>query len=242
MKIGILITSISNFGQKGFYNAQEIGLAKSMAKICETVEVYKLVPIAQEKKTEKICENAVLYLIPSKNSGINGAMNVDELNQSLAALIHFSDTQFSVSKVYHWCKKNSVQYVPYIGVVESHSTSRLKQVITNLLFEKNLAAYRKCYCCVKTPTVQKLLSGMGVKNTIVTPVGLDLDLLHKDYKDTPILELKNKYGYCEADKVLLFIGRMIDEKQPVRMIDILAKIREKDTSYKLLMVGTGSFR
>ena len=93
MKIGILITSISNFGQKGFYNAQEIGLAKSMAKICETVEVYKLVPIAQEKKTEKICENAVLYLIPSKNSGINGAMNVDELNQSLAALIHFSDTQ-----------------------------------------------------------------------------------------------------------------------------------------------------
>lgn len=242
MKIGILITSISNFGQKGFYNAQEIGLAKSMAKICETVEVYKLVPIAQEKKTEKICENAVLYLIPSKNSGINGVMNVDELNQSLAALIHFSDTQFSVSKVYHWCKKNSVQYVPYIGVVESHSTSRLKQIITNLLFEKNLAAYRKCYCCVKTPTVQKLLSGMGVKNTIVTPVGLDLDLLHKDYKDTPILELKNKYGYCEADKVLLFIGRMIDEKQPVGMIDILAKIREKDTSYKLLMVGTGELK
>ncbi len=38
------------------------------------------------------------------------------------------------------------------------------------------------------------------------------------------------------------IGRMIDEKQPVRMIDILAKIREKDTSYKLLMVGTGELK
>lgn len=242
MRIGILITSISNFGQKGFYNAQEIGLAKAMAKICENVEVYKLVPIDQEKKTEKICENAVLHLIPSKNSGINGVINVNELNQSLTALIHFSDTQFSVPKVYHWCEKKGVQYVPYIGVVESHSTSRLKQVITNLLFKKNLTVYRKCSCCVKTPAVQKILMGMGVKNTSVTPVGLDLDLLHADYKDAPVLELKNKYGYCEADKVLLFIGRMIDEKQPVKMIDILAKIREKDTSYKLLMVGTGELK
>lgn len=242
MRIGILITSISNFGQKGFYNAQEIGLAKAMTKICENVEVYKLVPMDQEKKTERICENAVLHLIPSKNSGINGVINVNELNQSLTALIHFSDTQFSVPKAYHWCEKNGVQYVPYIGVVESHSTSRLKQVITNLLFKKNLTVYRKCFCCVKTPTVQKILMGMGVKNITVTPVGLDLDLLHEDYKDALVLELKNKYGYCEADKVLLFIGRMIDEKQPIRMIDILAGIRENDTSYKLLMVGTGELK
>lgn len=39
-------------------------------------------------------------------------MNVDELNQSLAALIHFSDTQFSVSKVYHWCKKKQCSVCP----------------------------------------------------------------------------------------------------------------------------------
>ena len=32
MKIGILITSISNFGQSGFYNSQEIGLAKALSK------------------------------------------------------------------------------------------------------------------------------------------------------------------------------------------------------------------
>ena len=242
MKIGILITSISNFGQKGFYNAQEIGLAKAVAKHCGRVEVYKLIPIDQDKKTEKICENAELHLIPAKNSGINGVINVDDLEKSLDALIHFSDTQFSVPKVYGWCVKNVVQYVPYIGVVESHSTSKLKQVITNLLFQKNLAIYRKCACCVKTPTVQQQLRGMGVKNTTVTPVGLDLDLLHADYETGSVSELKKKYGYCESDKILLFIGRMIDEKQPVRMIDILAEIRKKDTNYKLLMVGTGELK
>lgn len=242
MKIGILITSISNFGQKGFYNAQEIGLAKAVAKHCGRVEVYKLIPIDQDKKTEKICENAELHLIPAKNSGINGVINVDDLEKSLDALIHFSDTQFSVPKVYGWCVKNAVQYVPYIGVVESHSTSKLKQVITNLLFQKNLAIYRKCACCVKTPTVQQQLRGMGVKNTTVTPVGLDIDLLHVDYETASVSELKKKYGYRESDKVLLFIGRLIDEKQPVRMIDILAEIRKKDTNYKLLMVGTGELK
>lgn len=242
MKTGILITSISNFGQKGYYNAQEIGLAKAMAKLCSRVEVYKLIPIDQDNKTEKICENAELHLIPAKNSGINGVINIEELDKSLNALIHFSDTQFSVPKVYAWCKKNCVQYVPYIGVVESHSTSKLKQLITNLLFQKNLAVYRKCACCVKTPTVQKQLTDMGVKNTTVAPVGLDLDLLHADYETASVSGLKKKYGYHEADKVLLFIGRMIDEKQPVRMIDILAEIRKKDAAYKLLMVGTGELK
>lgn len=242
MKVGILITSIGNFGQKGYYNAQEIGLAKSMAKTCEAVEVYKLIPIDQEKKTEKICENAVLHLVPSKNFGINGVINVGNLEKSLDALIHFSDTQFSVPKVYAWCRKNGVQYVPYIGVVESHSTNKLKQMITNLLFQKNLAVYRKCVCCVKTPTVQKILRGMGVKNTTVVPVGLDQDLLHADYESASVSGLKKKYGYHEADKVLLFIGRMIDEKQPVRMIDILAEIRKKDAAYKLLMVGRGELK
>lgn len=242
MIIGILITSISNFGQKGFYNAQEIGLAKAMAKLCSKAEVYKLIPIDQDKKTEKICENAEIHFIPAKNSGINGVMNVEEMDKSLDALIHFSDTQFSVPKVYAWCRKNGVQYVPYIGVVESHSTSKLKQVITNLLFQRNLVVYRKCVCCVKTPTVQSLLRGMGVKNTIVAPVGLDLDLLHADYETATISGLKRKYCYHESDKVLLFIGRMIDEKQPVRMIDVLAEIRKKDAAYKLLMVGTGELK
>ena len=37
MCIGLLITSIGNFGQKGFYNAQEIGLAKELDKLFDEV-------------------------------------------------------------------------------------------------------------------------------------------------------------------------------------------------------------
>lgn len=239
MKIGILITSISNFGQKGYYNSQEVGLAKALAETCEKVEVYKLISIGQEKKTESICGNVVMHFIPSRNSGINGIINVEILDSSLDALIHFSDTQFSVPKVYKWCTEKKVQYIPYIGVVESHSTSRLKQIITNFLFKKNLAVYRKCMCCVKTPTVKKKLMSMGVDNMVIVPVGLDMDLLQKAYESSSILDLKKKYGYCEEDKVLLFIGRLIEEKQPVRMIEILSEMRKKDHTYQLLIVGSG---
>lgn len=242
MKIGILITSVSNFGKKGYYNAQEIGLAKALSEICDVIEVYKLVLLGMEKQTEQICENAYLHLIPAKNMGINGLICVEELDDSLNALIHFADTQFSVPTVYKWCVKKYIQYVPYIGVVESHSDNRMKQMITNFLFGKNLAIYRKCICCVKTPIVQQLLMEMNVKRTVVTPVGLDLDLLHADYKNASIGDLKKKYGYDESDKVLLFIGRMIDEKQPLRMLDILSKLRKKNENYKLLMIGEGKLK
>lgn len=47
MRIGLLITSIGNFGQKGFYNAQEIGLAKELDKLFDEVIVYKAVSDSQ---------------------------------------------------------------------------------------------------------------------------------------------------------------------------------------------------
>ena len=62
MRIGLLITSIGNFGQKGFYNAQEIGLAKELDKLFNEVIVYKAVPLSAEKSKSLIdcCEHATL--------------------------------------------------------------------------------------------------------------------------------------------------------------------------------------
>lgn len=241
MKIGILITSISNFGQKGFYNAQEIGLAKALSKKFDDVKVYKLVSFDEERKIETIknSPNVKVYFIPSKNHGINGVINVSILDKELDALIHFSDTQFSVPTVYKWCKKSKVIYIPYIGVVESHSTSKIKRFITNIMFRRNIDIYKKCSCCVKTPFVQNELKTLGVNETIVTPVGLDLDLLKDDFTKYDVIALKKKYGYKKNDKVILFVGRLIDEKQPIRMLEIFADVLKIDNNYKLMMIGTG---
>lgn len=244
MNIGILITSISNFGQKGFYNAQEVGLAKALSKDSDVVKICKLIPVEEPRRTEKISgyPNIEIKFIPAKNFGINGMLCLKELDKTLNALIHFSDTQFSVTKAYRWCKRQNVRYIPYIGVIESHSTSRIKQLITNFMFRRNIAVYKKCVCCIKTPTVEDQIKKLGITQTVVTPVGLDADLLQSDYHQYDSVPLKKKYGYQSDDKVLLFIGRLIDEKQPVRMIDILSEIRKKDQSYKLFIVGEGELK
>ena len=52
MKIGLLDTCIGNFGQKGFYNTQEIGLGKALLQHAEEVYVYKLLPQSAEYQEE----------------------------------------------------------------------------------------------------------------------------------------------------------------------------------------------
>ena len=241
MNIGILITSISNFGQKGYYNSQEVGLAKALSPLCGEVTIYKLVPLGEEKRTEGIVgyENLEIRYLPAKNFGINGKLDIRDLDGNLDALIHFSDTQFSVPKAYAWCRKNGIKYLPYIGVLESHSTSKLKETITNVMFSRNLRVYKACTCLVKTPKVAEELAKKGVVQTTVTPVGLDLSLLKQDFESVSKEALKQKYGFSAEDKVILFIGRMTQEKRPLEMLELFSKVYQKDHRYRLLMVGSG---
>lgn len=241
MRIGLLITSIGNFGQKGFYNTQEIGLAKALDSLVDEVVVYKLVSAKDKKYTEKIenCKHSNIIFLPAKSYGINGILDTKVLDVSLDALIYFSDTQFCVPKVYKWAKNNNVKFFPYIGVIESHSTSKLKKAFVDWMFRRNLKVYRENHCFVKTPTVKDELEKVGVQNIAVVPVGLDLSLMKADYKTYNAVELKKKYGYEASDKVLLFIGRFIEEKQPLRMVEIFSEIYQQDTKYRLLMVGYG---
>ena len=51
MRVGLLITSIGSFGKKGFYNAQEIGLAKALDSLVDEVKVYRLVSVEMENCT-----------------------------------------------------------------------------------------------------------------------------------------------------------------------------------------------
>lgn len=244
MRVGVLVPSIGQFGDRLFYNAQEIGLAKALDGFCEEVKVYRLVDISCEASVEQLegCRNAHIQFIPSKRIGSNGLLDLSLLDKTLDALVFFSDTQFLVPAVCRWARKNNVAVVPYIGVTRSHSTSKLKRTVMDLLSGRNVAVYKKLHCAVKTPAVQKDLEKLGVGAVTVTPVGLDLSLLKQDYMDTDISGLKQKYGYTPEEKVLLFIGRMTEEKQPLRMIDLFDRLHRRDSGYKLLMVGTGELR
>ena len=244
MRIGILVPSIGAFGQKGFYNAQEIGLAKALGRLCSEVKVYRLIDRFAEERTGQIegCNNATVWFLPAKRIGNNGFVDLSILDSMLDALVFFSDTQIIVPQVARWAKRNGVLLLPYIGVIESHSASKLKKTVMDFLFARNVAIYKKHHCMVKTPKVKEALHQLGVNQITVAPVGLDLSLLKADYTQADTEMLKQKYGYATKEKVLLFVGRMTEEKQPLRMIGLFDKLYHQDCDYRLLMVGVGELR
>ncbi len=244
MRVGLLITSIGNFGKNGYYNAQEIGLAKELDKLVDEVIIYKLVTKTQKDSVKQIqkCRHVVVKTISAKNYGVNGILDVKILDKTLNALVYFSDTQMCVPKVYRWAMKNNIKLFPYIGVIKSHSRNFLKRLMIDGLATRNLAVYKLCYCFAKTPAVEQELINKGIKNTSLTPVGLDSDLLKVNFKNTDKITLKHKYGFQANDKIILFVGRMTEEKEPLKMLDLISKLNYRDNRYKLLMVGTGPLK
>lgn len=241
MRIGILVTSPGKYEKKGFYNTQEMGLAKAMDPYFDEIKVYKLISDIPGNYLECIegCNASSIQFVYAKKIGSSGIINVNILDHTLDVLIYFSDTQFAVPKVYRWAKKNGISFFPYIGVAESHSENKLIRKILDGLFVRNINIYKKCYCLAKTPNVEEKLKQLGIRRSIVAPVGLDISLLKSNYEKCKKDELKKVYGYKKDEKVLLFIARMVKEKEPERMVNIFAELVKRDKSYRLLMVGSG---
>ncbi|MFT4146058.1 MAG: glycosyltransferase [Mobilitalea sp.] len=241
MNLGILITSIGNFGKRGFYNAQEIGLAKEFDKLFDEVTIYKAIPLTEPEETLSVegCKHTTLHRVPVKSQGTNGLWNCDKLDKRLDVLIYFSDTQLSVPQVYKWCSKNNVKLFPYIGVIESHSTDKIKKIFIDWMFKKSIRIYKKCTCFAKSPDIKAQMLQKGITNCVLATVGLDFSLMHSGYERESIELLSGKWGYQANEKILLFIGRLTDEKQPIKMIDYFYKLYKYNSSYRLLMIGTG---
>lgn len=106
MKVAIIVPIIGNFGRKGFYHSQEIGLGKEMAKHGNNVTVYKCVPVGSMKNiTVEKNDGITIKYIPTKSFGPHGMLDVNLIDTDTNIAFVFSDTQFVVPKLYKYCKK-----------------------------------------------------------------------------------------------------------------------------------------
>ena len=128
MKLGIFVPSIGNYGNSKFYNTQEVGLAKELCKLFDEITIYRLIDIKNKYSEETLLnyENVKIILIPSRKIGSNGIINVSYIDNDIDAMICFSDLQIFVPRLYKWCKKNKIKFIPYVGTIESTSKSILK--------------------------------------------------------------------------------------------------------------------
>ena len=79
----------------------------------------------------------------------------------------------------------------------------------------------------------------GAKKIDTVPVGLDKTLLKEDYFNYSVEKLKENYGFSGNDRVILYVGRMTAEKQPVKMIEMFQNVYRQDGRFRLVMVGQG---
>lgn len=78
------------------------------------------------------------------------------------------------------------------------------------------------------------------KNIHIVPTGIEVERFFKENVNLEIAQdLRKKLGYTKKDIVLLFVGRIAQEKNIEFLLKAFQKIIEKNKNTKLLIVGDG---
>lgn len=238
MKVAIIVPIIGNFGRKGFYHSQEIGLGKEMAKHGNNVTVYKCVPVGSMKNiTVEKNDGITIKYIPTKSFGPHGMLDVDLIDTDTNIAFVFSDTQFVVPKLYKYCKKNNIHFVPYVGIAHSFQQN-FKSKLMDMLFKlTTLKVYKKVTVIAKTLDAKNELKELGVKKCVVAPVGMDFEALKIDYEQYDRSKIREEFGFKDDDVIISFVARLQPEKHPLELLDIFMQVKQQHK--KLLIVGKG---
>lgn len=238
MKLAIISLNIENKNLSQYYNSQAEGLAKALSEMGHELTVYHLVPDLDKEREHLMKGSVRIEYIRCRHIGKHALIDCATLDADKECYITASDNYLMLGKFAKWCRKNKILCLPYIGVIHSNNSSAIKRKIVDILCN-NAKFYKRMPTVVKTPALEKSLRKAGASKIFCVPVGLDTALLKQDYKEHSVENIKKKWNYENADKVILFVGRMTAEKQPEKMIDIFEQMHENNHVYRLLMVGQG---
>lgn len=243
MRLGIVRLYTGESGKLGYYNIQELGLAKALERLGISTYIFFLVDKKNQSEVieQSISNNIKVIYIPSFRIKNHGLISPEFLLNYNLDIVHLlSDNQIMASRYINFLKKNNIPFYSYIGTLNSDSNNFIKTKIMNILNKKNINAYRNSKVLAKTPDVKKVLLKNNIKDVQVIPVGLDLSIIPKE--DKSIKDLRMNLGLPEDKKILIFVGRLEEYKRPIRAIEILNKLLEKDKNYYLVIIGKGSLK
>ena len=175
---------------------------------------------------------------------------IDELRSLNLDLIH-AETEFGVGifanivasnlglplvRTYHTTYED---YTHYVNFINSKTLDKgLKKLVVS---------WSKLYCdnCVKLITPSKktmeMLTSYGVKTPIdIIPTGVELDRFKDENIDfEKVKEIRNEVNLKDNEKLLVFVGRIAQEKSIDSIINAFKKVKENNLALKLMIIGDG---
>lgn len=235
INFGIAEVYYGNSGKVGYYNSQQIGLSRAMKKLGYNCYIF-LPDISIRSATEEtIEENITMIRCPAKTIGVHAKFDWNIIkNYNIEVLQVGSDNHLFAGSLMRFCERNNILAYSYFGTVKSDSSNKIKRVIIDSLFKKNISIYRRNMNFAKTMAVKKDLAELGIKNSIVVPVGLDTTVV-PDLQDDRV-SVRKKLGLPVDRKILLYVGRMDDYKRPQLFLSVLDELKD---SYGV-MIGDGA--
>ena len=237
-RIAIMDLYYGKSGKLGFYNSQAVGLAKAYSE-----KGYEVFIVRPEKNISEIVEQELenkirLLSVPARVFGVHSFYDLKFLLNYKIDLVHLnSDNQAYVPAVIKYCKKNNIYQYNYVGTLYSDSENQLKQFLMKFFSLRAIRSYRKSTTFVKTNHVFELMKEKGVSNAKVVPVGLDFDVIPviRETKD----ECREQLGLPLDKRILLYVGRLAEYKNPLDALEVLNKLSE---NYMLVVIGNGELK
>ena len=175
---------------------------------------------------------------------------IEELKKLNLDIIH-AETEFGVGifanivastlnlplvRTYHTTYEDYTHYVNFI------KSRRLDKGLKKLV-----VGWSKLYCdnCVKLITPSKktmeMLTSYGVKTPIdIVPTGVELDRFKDENADLDeVYRIKSLVNLGEDEKLLVFVGRIAEEKAIDEIIKAFSLVKENNLKVKLMIVGGG---
>jgi 1,2-diacylglycerol 3-alpha-glucosyltransferase len=129
-------------------------------------------------------------------------------------------------------------YEDYLGYIFGGKliTPRTAAIITKILLN-NIDGI-----VVPTKKVKKVIESYGIKcENHIIPTGINVDKFYRDISNIENNELLNKLGLNGDNKILVYFGRIAEEKNIQEIIFYLSKLKENKLQVKLLIVGGGPY-
>lgn len=240
MKLGIVRLYMGESGKIGYYNIQELGLAKALFKKGIETDIFFL---NKSENKEVIIHNIsngirIIY-IPALKLGNHGIINPKFILEYKLDIVHLlSDNQLMVPTFIKFCNKNNIPIYNYIGTIYSDTNNRIKKAIMNFLVKRNIKCFKESITIAKTVEVKKVLESKGIEKVELIPVGLDLDLIPEITQSKE--QLRQQLRLPINKKILIFVGRLEQYKNPIKALEILIELNRKSDDYYLVIIGEGS--